>query len=171
MSKREADPPANIEAERAILGAILLECSFSEKAEWMTQWEIAAALEPEDFFLDSHRRIFMRMNELIGQDTQVDIVTLCDSFGLEVSDIGGVAYIASLTEGLPRRPNIRSYVKIVKAKSLLRKLIQCCTDALQKVEYGESGFAIIESLEASISEIKASAQNGIRKREHDTRPA
>ena len=84
MSKREADPPANINAERAILGAILLECSCSEKSEWMSQWEIAAALDPDDFFLESHRFIFLRMNELIQKDTQVDIVTLCDSFGLEV---------------------------------------------------------------------------------------
>lgn len=171
MSKRETDPPANIDAEKAILGSILMECSCSEKAEWMSQWEIASALEPDDFFLDSHRLIFQKMHELIENETQVDIVTLCDSFSKEIASVGGTSYIASLTEGLPRRPNIRSYVKIVKAKSLLRKLIQCCTDALQKVEYGESGFAIIESLEESISEIKASAQNGIRKREHDTRPA
>ena len=171
MSKRETEPPANIDAERAILGAILLECSCPEKAEWMSQWEIASALDPNDFFLDSHRSIFLKMNELIEKDAQVDIVTLCDSFSREIASIGGVSYIASLTEGLPLRPNIRSYVKIVKAKSLLRKLMQCCTDALQKVEYGESGFAIIEALEASLSEIKSSAQNGIRKKKYDTRPA
>ena len=92
--------PANVDAERTILGAILLDnAAFTEAGK---------SLESEDFSLDSHRRIFLRMAELMDSQHAVDIVTLshCLAQHKEVESIGGVAYLASLTEGLPRRPVI-----------------------------------------------------------------
>ena len=89
--------PANLDAERSILGAILLDnLAFNEAAE---------KIRAEDFSLDSHRRIYTRMAELIDAGRAVDIVTLSDELARrkEVEAIGGVAYLASLTEGLPRR--------------------------------------------------------------------
>ena len=109
--------PASVEAERSILGAILLDNhSYNEAAE---------KLRAEDFSLDSHRRIYSRMSELIDARRAVDIVTLAEELGKrkEVEAVGGVAYLASLTEGLPRRPSIEEYVRIVKDKSLSRQLI------------------------------------------------
>src|ERR1700677_1587671 len=110
--------PANVEAEKTILGAILLDnAAHSEAAE---------KLEPEDFSLDSHRRIFLRMSELMNAERAVDIVTLAHELARfkEVEAVGGVAYLASLTEGLPRRPVIEEYIRIVKDKSLLRSLME-----------------------------------------------
>src|SRR5947209_11211179 len=108
--------PANIDAEKTILGAILLDnAAHSESAE---------KLEADDFSLDSHQRIYMRMSELITSQRPVDIVTLSNELARykEIEAVGGVAYLASLTEGLPRRPVIDEYIKIVKDKSLLRRL-------------------------------------------------
>ncbi len=87
--------PANIDAEKTILGAILLDnAAHSEAAE---------KLEADDFSLDSHRRIFLRMTELMNEQRAVDIVTLANELARmkEVEAVGGVAYLASLTEGLP----------------------------------------------------------------------
>jgi hypothetical protein len=101
-------PPANVDAERVILGAVLLDnATFAEVAEKLT---------PEDFFLDSHRRIWRRMAGLMKKQRVVDIVTLADELTRrkEIESIGGVAYLASLTEGLPRRPVIGEYLRIVR---------------------------------------------------------
>jgi replicative DNA helicase len=93
-------PPASMAAEMAILGAILLNNGHYQEAAG----RIAAA----DFSLDSHRRLFLRMGELMTEGKSVDIVTLAEQLqrNKELSVIGGVAYLASLTEGLPRRLSI-----------------------------------------------------------------
>ena len=116
--------PANVDAEKTILGAILLDnAAHSEAAE---------KLESEDFSLDSHKRIFLRMTELMNAQRAVDIVTLANELSRykEIESVGGVAYLASLTEGLPRRPVIEEYIRIVKDKSLLRKLMAICSSAI-----------------------------------------
>src|ERR1017187_1292800 len=100
--------PANVDAEKTILGAILLDNAAHAEA--------AEKLDSEDFSLDSHRRIFLRMSELMNAQRAVDIVTLAHELARykEVETVGGVAYLASLTEGLPRRPVIEEYIRIVK---------------------------------------------------------
>ena len=118
--------PANIDAEKTILGAILLDnAAYSEAAE---------RIDADDFSLDSHRRIFLRMTELMNAQHAVDIVTLSNELARykEIEAIGGVAYLASLTEGLPRRPVIEEYIKIVKDKSLLRRLMAICSAAIAR---------------------------------------
>src|SRR5579875_3256520 len=87
--------PASLDSERSILGAILLDNHlYNEAAENVTA---------DDFALDSHRRIFSRMAELIDTGRAVDIVTLPEELAKrkEIEAIGGVAYLFSLTEGLP----------------------------------------------------------------------
>jgi replicative DNA helicase len=118
--------PANIDAEKTILGAILLDNSAHA--------ECAEKLTADDFFLDSHRRIFLRMTELMNEQRAVDIVTLANelSKNKEVESIGGVAYLASLTEGLPRRPVIEEYIRIVKDKSMLRRLMIFSSQAMSR---------------------------------------
>ena len=120
--------PANIDAEKTILGAILLDnAAHAECAEKLTA---------DDFSLDSHRRIFLRMTELINEQRAVDIVTLSNELARykEIEAIGGVAYLASLTEGLPRRPVIEEYIRIVKDKSLLRRLMVFSSQAMSRAQ-------------------------------------
>lgn len=113
----DAPAPASLAAETAILGAILLDNRHYHEA--------AAAMEAADLFLDSHRRIFVSVAALMAEGHSVDIVTLAEQLQRqkELSLVGGVAYLAALTEGLPRRLSIDDYVRIVKDKSLLRQTI------------------------------------------------
>ena len=140
--------PASAEAERSILGAILLDNhSYNEAAE---------RLRAEDFSLDSHRRIYARMAELIDGRHAVDIVTLSEELARhkEVEAVGGVAYLASLTEGLPRRPSIEEYVRIVKDKSLGRQLIGICSTAITRAaDQSEEALAVLDSAESGLLEV------------------
>lgn len=118
--------PASMDAERAILGAILLDNSAFYQAE--------SFLTPGDFSLDSHRRIYLRMVELVKRDAPIDFVTLTELLKQhkEIETVGGVAYVTSLTDGLPRVKNISQYVKIVRDKAMLRQLIHASTSTLQQ---------------------------------------
>jgi replicative DNA helicase len=140
--------PASIDAERSILGAILLDNhSYNEAAE---------KLNADDFALDSHRRIYSRMAELIDASRAVDIVTLSEELAKrkEVEAVGGVAYLASLTEGLPRRISIEEYVRIVKDKSLLRQLINICSTAITRAaDQGEEALEVLNAAESGLLEV------------------
>src|SRR5246500_2731573 len=140
--------PASVDAERTILGAILLDNhAYNEAAE-----KLVAA----DFALESHQRIFARMAELMDASRAVDIVTLAEELAKrkEVESIGGVAYLASLTEGLPRRLSIEDYVRIVKDKSLLRQLINICSTAITRAaDQGEEALEVLNAAESGLLEV------------------
>src|SRR5580700_3312514 len=144
----DAGLPANIDAEKTILGAILLDnAAHSEAAE---------RLEPDDFSLDSHKRIFVRMSELMNEQRAVDIVTLSNELARtkEIESIGGVAYLASLTEGLPIRPVIEDYIRIVKDKSLLRKLMLICSAAIARAaDQSETALEVLDAAESQLLEV------------------
>jgi replicative DNA helicase len=140
--------PASAEAERAVLGAILLDNqAYPQAAEF---------LRAEDFSLDSHRRIYLRMMELAESGRAIDFVTLTEQLGQhkEIESVGGVAYVTSLTDGLPRVKNIEQYVKIVKDKALLRGLIHAATSAIEKA-YAQDAPAeeIVDAAESAIFQV------------------
>jgi replicative DNA helicase len=143
--------PANIDAEKTILGAILLDNAAHA--------EVAEVLSPDDFSLDSHRRIYLRMSDLLDAGRTVDIVTLANELAKykEVESVGGVAYLASLTEGLPRRPVIEDYVRIVKDKSLLRRLMGICSAAIARAaDQSEDAIGVLDSTESQLLEVSES---------------
>src|SRR5579871_65514 len=109
--------PTNVDAERFVLGSILLDDSFYVQA--------AGSLEPEDFSLEKHRRIFKRMGDLQERNEKIDRITVANELmkcnELEACD--GLSYLVSLDDGLPQLPSIDSYIRIVKDKSLLRRII------------------------------------------------
>jgi replicative DNA helicase len=144
----ERGMPASLDAERSILGAVLLDNDVYPQA--------AESLKPEDFSLDSHRRIYLRMTDLNSTGRPVDIITLTEELGRhkEVEAVGGVAYISSLTEGLPRRENIEHYVKIVKDKALLRGLIHAANASIARaLEQSDTAEEIIDGAESAIFQI------------------
>ncbi len=129
--------PANIEAERSILGAILLDnLSYNQAAEH---------LKPEDFLLDSHRRIYSRMVDLAESSRAIDQITLAEELDRksEFETIGGYAYLAGLLDGVPDRPSIEHYIKIVRDKALLRGLIHAATAAIARAS---ESFGSIDAL-------------------------
>jgi replicative DNA helicase len=140
--------PANVDAEKTILGAILLDNAAHAEA--------AEKLNEDDFSLDSHRRIFLRMTELMNAQRAVDIVTLAAELDRykERDTVGGVAYLASLTEGLPRRPVIEEYIRIVKDKSLLRKLMLICSAAIARAaDQSEAALDVLGVAEQQLMEV------------------
>ena len=144
----DAGLPANVDAEKTILGAILLDNAAHAEA--------AGVIKADDFSLDSHRRIFLRMSELMDSSRAVDIVTLANELARykEVESVGGVAYLASLTEGLPRRPVIEDYIRIVKDKSLLRRLMGICSAAIARAaDQSEEAIQVLDSTEAQLLEV------------------
>ena len=143
--------PASLDAERSILGAVLLDNDVYPQA--------AESLKAEDFSLDSHRRIYMRMTDLNSTGRPVDIITLTEELGRhkEVESVGGVAYISSLTEGLPRRENIEHYVKIVKDKAMLRGLIHAANASIARaIDQSDTTEEIIDAAESAIFQISES---------------
>ena len=150
----EAGLPANLDAEKTILGAILLDNAAHAEA--------AESLKSDDFSLDSHRRIFLRMTELIDTGRTVDIVTLSNELARykEVESVGGVAYLASLTEGLPRRPVIEDYIRIVKDKSMLRRLMGICSAAIARAaDQSQDAIGVLDETEAQLLDVSQDSLN------------
>src|SRR5262245_40442682 len=146
----EKSLPNNIEAERMILGAILLDNTTINQA--------VERLKPDDFLLTSHRRIYEKMIKLYEQGRGIDPVTLQEELRRagELDPVGGPAYIASLFDGVPRFSNIDNYTKIVKGKATLRRLItasnQIMSMAFDDEEEPEEILDKAESLILSIAE-------------------
>src|SRR5919109_4113297 len=109
--------PHNLEAERSVLGAILLHNDAFNLA--------AEAIDAHDFYRDAHRRIFDKMVKLAERGAAIDLVTLKEELARagDLDEVGGPAYIAALVDGVPRSSNIEHYARIVKEKAVLRNLI------------------------------------------------
>src|SRR6266404_6271333 len=140
--------PANVEAERSILGAILLDnFSYNQAAEH---------LRIEDFSLDSHRRIYGRMVDLAESSRPIDMITLIEELDRhkDLQAIGDVGYVSSLLDGVPDRPSIEHYVKIVRDKAILRGLIHVANAAIAKAsEQADSADEILNDAEAAVFQL------------------
>ncbi len=140
--------PSNLEAERSILGAILLD----DKAVFT----IVEILKSQDFYLESHRRIFEKMLQLMNNSRPIDLVTLKEELqrANELESVGGATYLASLTDGLPRAVNIEYYAQIVKEKSTLRRLIQISSEIMTRsYQNEEQAPEILQHVEKAIFDI------------------
>jgi len=108
--------PANIDAERFILGSVLLNAQRFI--------DIAGTITPEDFALEKHRRIFSRMFELHERGEKIDRITVAEELMRhnELESVDGLSYLVSLDDGLPHIANLESYVRIVRDKATLRRI-------------------------------------------------
>src|SRR5438552_8150283 len=109
--------PHNLEAERSVLGAVLLHNDAFNLA--------AEVIDSSDFFRDAHRRIFDKMVKLVERGDAIDLVTLKEELNRagELDQVGGPAYITALVDGVPRSTNVEHYARIIKEKATLRSLI------------------------------------------------
>src|ERR1700729_2021986 len=140
--------PHNLDAERSILGAILLDNHALNPA--------VEKLKTDDFFLDPHRRIFERMIALAEAQQAIDLVTLTDRLHRsgELEAAGGAAYLAQLVDGVPQVSNIEHYVRIVKEKSVLRNLIHTTHSIQQQaLEAEDDADAVLDRAESSIFQL------------------
>ena len=113
----EKNLPHNLDAERSILGSIILENGALNQAQ-----EI---LREDDFYRDGHRRIFRVMGTLHEVSSVIDLITLKNELQRtgDLDAVGGLAYISSLIDGVPKSANVEHYARIVREKSILRSLI------------------------------------------------
>ncbi len=140
--------PHNLEAERSVLGAILLDNHMLNTA--------VEKLRPNDFFLDHHRRIYERMIGLGEAQKAIDLVTLTEELIRkgELDAAGGAAYLAQLVDGVPRISNVEHYARIVKEKSMLRNLIHTAHSIEQQaLEAEEDADLLLDRAESRIFEL------------------
>jgi len=125
-------PPQNLEAESSVLGGILLD---NEAINLVLE-----LLRPEDFYRESHRKVFRAMVELSERSEPVDLITLSDFLKNrgDLDAVGGTAYLAALADFVPTAANIAYYARIVREKSILRSLINTATDIATR-GYEEQG--------------------------------
>jgi replicative DNA helicase len=141
-------PPQNLEAESSVLGGILLENDAMNL--------VLELLRAEDFYRESHRKIFRAMIELSDRTEPVDVITLseCLKNRGELEAVGGSAYLASLNDFVPTAANIAYYARIVREKSILRHLINAATEVATKGYDATSNVEeLLDSAEKAIFDI------------------
>jgi replicative DNA helicase len=137
--------PHNLEAERSVLGAILVHNDAFNLA--------AQVIDSADFYRDAHRRIFEKMVQLNERNQAIDFVTLKEELSRagEIDEVGGPAYVASLADGVPRATNVEYYARIVKEKATLRNLIFAANKILTNAyEADQESDLILDEAESSI---------------------
>jgi replicative DNA helicase len=109
--------PQNPEAERSVLGSILV--------NQHALYKVAGIIKAEDFYKDAHRAIYEAMTELMQENREIDLITLKEQLARrgQLEKVGGSAYVSSLVDGIPDIGNVEHYAQIVKQKSTLRRLI------------------------------------------------
>ena len=142
--------PASIEAERSVLGAIILD------TKGLLYEQAAETLVPDHFSMDAHRRIFARMNDLVEANKPIDMVMLAEELERkkEVEAIGGVAYLSSLIDGVPDRPNIRHYCNIVRKAAMLRGIITVAQTAIaEAIDHSDEPDEVLARTEEGIFQL------------------
>jgi replicative DNA helicase len=145
IAAAERTLPHNLEAERSVLGAILVHNDAFNLA--------AQVIDSRDFYRDAHRRIFDCMVALSERHDAIDFVTLKEELARagELDEVGGPAYVAALADGVPRATNVEYYARIVKEKSTLRNLIYAATKIVANAyEADQESDLILDEAESAI---------------------
>lgn len=144
----ERVPPQNIEAEQAVLGAMLIDKEAIAKA--------TEILTSDDFYREAHRVIFNAMMELYNKNEAVDMVTITELLKRDnkLEDIGGIAYITSLANVVLTAANVKYHADIVAEKSVLRQLVRVSTEiAAMGYEANDDVGTLLDNAESRILEI------------------
>jgi len=146
----EKIPPQNIEAEMAVLGSMLLDHDAISQA--------IELLSTDCFYRESHKKIYSAVIKLFDENKGVDIITLIEELKKtnSLDEVGGPAYITSLTSYVPTSANLIHYAKIVKEKMLLRKLINAATQIVsQTYDVSQEVDNIIDRAEQLIFDVSS----------------
>ena len=151
-------PPHSIEAEQSVIGGLLLENEALDK--------VADILSAEDFYQFDHKTIFQHISKLIERNRPADIVTVAESLEntAELTQIGGIAYLASLAQNTPTAANIRRYAEIVRERAIMRKLVTVGSGIAESAysPNGRDAQQLLDEAEAKIFQI---AEGGKRSSE------
>lgn len=147
--------PTNVDAERLVLGGIMIDNREFEK--------VSAILNREDFSLDKHRRVWTSIGDLMESGSRVDRITLADHLNGrgELQAVDGFAYICSLDEGLPPAFNLSAYARIVKDKAALRRTIYLAQTLMERsMDGADDAATLLGEFEAKIAEQKQGLEAG-----------
>ena len=124
-------PPQNLDAEESVLGGILLDTNALDR--------VIEVMGVEDFYRESHRKIFRAMLSLSDKREPIDLITLTDSLRGrgELQDIGGATYLAELVDRVPSAANIVNYARIVREKAVMRSLISVSNEISERCYGGQ----------------------------------
>ncbi|CAN5738481.1 replicative DNA helicase [soil metagenome] len=140
--------PNSAEAERAILGGVVLDNGLISQA--------IELLRPEDFYVPSHRRIFVAMIALFERGAEINPILIGEELKKEnaLESVGGISFITNLTYGLPHSSNIAHYAKVVRGKSMLRQLIKASNKITQEaLEQEDEPEIILDHAEQAIFQL------------------
>jgi replicative DNA helicase len=141
-------PPHSLEAERTVLGGILVQGQNLNV--------VLSAISPEDFYIDAHRKILELIISLVDKGLPVDLLSLSEDAQRAgvLEEIGGASYLATLLDGVPRNLNVEYYAQIIKEKALLRRLILSSSRIIQdSYEQKEDADELLNSAQTAIVEI------------------
>lgn len=141
-------PPQNLEAEQAVLGAMMLEPEAGSSVFEM--------LHPDDFYRDSHRLIFTAIQDLSEKGDPVDLVSVADILRRQghLEQVGGIATISEIARSVPSAANVEYYARLVAEKALLRQLIRATSTILERgYEPGEEAHNLLEEAEKLILDL------------------
>ena len=137
--------PHNIEAEKAVLGAILVNNE--------NYYRVLENLKPEDFYLNAHRVIYGKMVGLIEKSKAIDLVTIQDELdrSSQLEAAGGISYLASLLDGIPHLVNVDHYIEFIREKSLLRQMVNASNKIMAECfDQAEPAEEILDRAEQSL---------------------
>ncbi len=141
-------PPQNLEAEQAVLGAILLDNAAFPKA--------LEVIKERQFYREAHRKIFASMSDLFERNEPVDLLTLSDRLRKNASleEVGGESYLAALVDAVPTAAGVTHHARLVKEKALLRDLISAAGGIIERSYEGmEDAETFVDEAERVIFEI------------------
>lgn len=141
-------PPQNLEAEQAVLGALMLEPE--------TGSSVFEILQPEDFYRDNHRLIYIALRDLFERGDPVDLVSVAEVLRQSgrLEQVGGISTVSQIARSVPSAVNIEFYAKIVAEKSMLRQLIRVAGGIAEKgYEPGEEATTLLAEAEKLILDL------------------
>src|SRR6056297_3039429 len=162
LSPQGKVPPHNVDAEKATLGAVLLDGDVIST--------VLRYLRTDDFYSASHQKIFKSIIDLFNRGETIDLISLTDrlSAGGELEACGGTTYVSSLTNEVPTSANVAYYAKIVKDRSVRRQLLKISSGLVtQAYDEGMETRVLIEEAEQRIFEITDSQHTDSYRGVHD----
>jgi replicative DNA helicase len=144
----ERSLPHNIDAEKSVLGSILVNNEH--------YYRIVEMLRTEDFYLDAHRVIFRHMTELMENAKAIDLITIQEQLMRSslLESAGGIEYVASLMDGMPHLVNVEHYIEIIREKALFRQIINSANKAMVECfDQAEAAEQVLDRFEQSLFDL------------------
>ena len=140
--------PHNLDAEKSVLGAILINNE--------NYYRVLESLKPEDFYLEAHRVIFRKMVDLIENSKAIDLITIQEELvrASQLEAAGGITYLASLLDGIPHLVHIEHYIEFIREKALLRQMVNAANKIMAECfDQAEPAEEILDRAEQSLFDL------------------